>query len=106
MSEVDYTDGRRAADDAKQSGETLASTAVRLSPAARLAQAVLLFHGPPPWTKEQRLMWQSLTGEASATTRALCDFARRVLRGGEERAARAAVLQECPGIMERMIEPK
>lgn len=44
----------------------------------RLAAAVLLFHRAPPWTDEDRQAWLALTGEQEATTKALCDFARKV----------------------------
>jgi hypothetical protein len=46
----------------------------------RLARAVLLFHRSGPWTPEDRQMWTALTGEAEATTKALCDLARKVTR--------------------------
>lgn len=43
-----------------------------------LARAVLLFHRGGPWTLEDRQMWLALTGEEDATTKVLCDFARKV----------------------------
>ncbi len=43
-----------------------------------LAGAVLLFHRGGPWTAEDRERWASLTGETEATTKTLCDFARKV----------------------------
>jgi hypothetical protein len=42
-------------------------------------EAVLLFHSASPWTPEKRARWAKLTGEAEATTRALCDAVRRAL---------------------------
>ncbi len=42
-------------------------------------EAVLLFHSANPWTPEKRARWATLTGEAEATTRALCDAVRRAL---------------------------
>jgi hypothetical protein len=44
----------------------------------RLARAVLLFHRGGPWTDQDREVWRTLTGEDDATTRVLCDLARRV----------------------------
>ncbi len=46
----------------------------------QLAQAVLLFHRGGPWTEEDRAAWLALTGSDEATTRTLCDLARRVLQ--------------------------
>jgi hypothetical protein len=42
-------------------------------------EAVLLFHSASPWTPEKQARWAKLTGEAEATTRALCDAVRRAL---------------------------
>jgi len=42
-----------------------------------LACAVLLFHRGGPWTDADRQMWLALTGTEEATTKTLCDFARR-----------------------------
>ena len=47
--------------------------------ARRLACAVLMFHGGGPWSDHERDAWQALTGEREATTRTLCDLARRTL---------------------------
>jgi hypothetical protein len=55
----------------------------RLSNAERLARAVLLFHGAIEWNDEQRELWDALTGQKEATTRVLCDLARKV-RADEE----------------------
>ena len=44
-----------------------------------LARAVLLFHGAVEWTAECRTEWEMLTGSSEATTRTLCDLARRTL---------------------------
>lgn len=49
---------------------------------ADLARAVLLFHGAGPWTEESAREWFDLTGTSEATTRNLCDFARRALTAG------------------------
>lgn len=49
-----------------------------LSDAALLARAVLLYHRGGPWTAEDAGTWLGLTGSPEATTRALCDLARRV----------------------------
>lgn len=57
----------------------------KISNAERLARAVLLFHGSVEWTNGQREVWTALTGEHDATTRVLCDLARRV-RDQEESA--------------------
>jgi len=56
-----------------------------ISPAEKLARAVLLFHRGGEWTENDRVMWIILTGQYEATTRTLCDLAREV-RGQEERA--------------------
>lgn len=48
-----------------------------------VTRAVLLFHASPSWGPEQRQEWAEVTGEEEATTRILCDLARRALeRGG------------------------
>lgn len=59
-----------------------------MSNAERLARAVLLFHHGSPWTADDAEMWVTLTGSQDATTRTLCNLARRVRR--EEEGARAA----------------
>jgi hypothetical protein len=46
----------------------------------RLARAVLRFHRGGPWTEQERIEWVMLTGEEAATTKVLCDLARRLLR--------------------------
>jgi predicted NUDIX family NTP pyrophosphohydrolase len=43
-----------------------------------LAAAVLLFHRGGPWTAEDQAAWVALTGTPDVTTKALCDFARKV----------------------------
>jgi hypothetical protein len=60
----------------------------QLSDAERLARAVLLFHRGGPWTAWDIEVWRVLTGESEATTRALCDLARRVRKAEEERNAK------------------
>jgi hypothetical protein len=47
-----------------------------------LASAVLLFHRGGEWTYQDRLAWQVLTGSEDATTKSLCDFARKVTSHG------------------------
>jgi hypothetical protein len=44
----------------------------------KLASAVLLFHRGGEWTYQDGLAWQVLTGSEDATTKTLCDFARKV----------------------------
>jgi hypothetical protein len=47
--------------------------------AEKLARAVLLFHrGDGEWTAWDREVWKELTGSDDATTRTLCDLARKV----------------------------
>lgn len=55
----------------------------RIGNAERLARAVLLFHRGVPWSDEDIAIWKALTGEWDATTKVLCDLARRV-RAQEE----------------------
>lgn len=45
----------------------------------RLARAVLMFHRGGAWTGQDRCEWVFLTGEEDATTKVLCDLARRLL---------------------------
>jgi hypothetical protein len=40
---------------------------------------VLLFHRGGRWTGQDRNEWVMLTGEEEATTKVLCDLARRVM---------------------------
>jgi hypothetical protein len=47
-----------------------------------LAAAVLLFHRGGEWTAQDRVAWQVLTGSEDATTKSLCDFARKVTTHG------------------------
>ena len=54
-----------------------------ISDAEKLARAVLLFYRDGPWTTCDRETWEQLTGSDDATTRTLCDLARRV-RADEE----------------------
>lgn len=56
----------------------------RISNAERLARAVLLFHHGGEWTHSDAEVWHALTGTHQATTKVLCDLARRV-RSEEER---------------------
>jgi hypothetical protein len=55
-----------------------------ISSAERLARAVLLFHRGGAWNNRDADMWEALTGSREATTKTLCDLARRV-RAEEER---------------------
>jgi hypothetical protein len=45
----------------------------------QLAKAVLLFYRIGPWTDADAAVWLSLTGQPEATTKTLCDLARRLL---------------------------
>jgi hypothetical protein len=56
-----------------------------MSEGEKLARAVLLFFRGGHWSACDREVWQALTGSEDATTRALCDLARRV------QAAEAAI---------------
>ena len=51
-----------------------------------LARAVLLFHRGDPWTGTNRTEWVMLTGEEEATTKTLCDLARRVAFAAQDQA--------------------
>jgi hypothetical protein len=44
-----------------------------------LAAAVLLFHRGGEWTAQDKIAWQVLTGNEDASTKSLCDFARKVV---------------------------
>jgi hypothetical protein len=45
----------------------------------RVTEAVLLYFSPSPWTIEKAGRWHELiSGQESATSRALCDFCRAV----------------------------
>jgi hypothetical protein len=41
-------------------------------------RAVLLFHSPSPWDQEKQRLWQEYTGGDDASTKALCDFIRKL----------------------------
>jgi hypothetical protein len=56
-----------------------ALTAIRVGAHRDALEAVLLFQSASPWTPEKQARWAKLTGEAEATTRALCDAVRRAL---------------------------
>lgn len=51
-----------------------------VTPTERLARAVLLFHRGGMWTGQDRNEWVMLTGEEEATTKVLCDLARRAMQ--------------------------
>jgi hypothetical protein len=53
-----------------------------MTPLERLARAVLAFHRGGQWTGTDRNEWVMLTGEEDATTKTLCDLARRLLVPG------------------------
>jgi hypothetical protein len=59
------------------SGEPLKSRGLE-----KLAAAVLLFHRGGTWTDNDRQMWLALTDTDEATTKTLCDFARKVQANG------------------------
>lgn len=44
-----------------------------------LARAVLLFHSAGAWVDEKEAEWLRLTGTREATTRTLCNLARKLL---------------------------
>ena len=56
------------------------ANAESMTTAHRLACAVLMFHGGGTWSDHERDIWHALTGEREATTRTLCDLARRTLK--------------------------
>jgi hypothetical protein len=41
--------------------------------------ALLLFHSGTPWDDQKRALWFNLTGQQDATTKVLCDVARKAL---------------------------
>jgi hypothetical protein len=45
----------------------------------RVARALLLFHGPNPWSLASQQAWQELTGSEECTSRVLCEMARNAL---------------------------
>ena len=51
---------------------------IKWSTAEKLARAVLLFHNAEPWTRHRMREWVECTGKNDATTKVLCDLARRV----------------------------
>lgn len=58
---------------------------IEISDAEKLARAVLLFHRGGPWSDTDRELWRHYTGSDDATTRSLCDLARRVMRAESAR---------------------
>jgi hypothetical protein len=44
----------------------------------KLALAVVLFHRGGPWTPVDQERWRSYTGSDEATTKVLCDLARKL----------------------------
>jgi hypothetical protein len=63
--------------DPSGTGEHDAVEYIRADHAAWLARAVLMFYRGGPWTGADRAVWRELTGEDEATTKVLCDLARR-----------------------------
>jgi hypothetical protein len=53
---------------------------IEISQAERLARAVILFFRGGPWSEQDRELWRHYTGSDDATTRTLCDLARRIER--------------------------
>lgn len=45
----------------------------------KVAQALLMFYQPGPWTVDDRSRWTELTGAVECTTKSLCDFTRKTL---------------------------
>jgi hypothetical protein len=56
---------------------------IDMTDAEKLARAVLLFHGTIEWTADIREDWLFLTGSEEATTKTLCDLARKVRAAAE-----------------------
>ena len=52
-----------------------------MSPAERLARAVLIFHAGGTWGENERALWREFTRHDGATTKVLCDLAREILKG-------------------------
>jgi hypothetical protein len=52
---------------------------IRAAPPLHLARAVLMFYNSGCWTNADRAEWLRLTGDTEATTRSLCNLARRVI---------------------------
>lgn len=51
-----------------------------IPPVERLALAVLLFHSQGAWMEAKSAEWLRLTGTREATSKVLCDLARRLLK--------------------------
>jgi hypothetical protein len=52
-----------------------------VTPAERLARAVLIFHAGGTWGENERALWREFTRHDGATTKVLCDLAREILKG-------------------------
>jgi hypothetical protein len=50
----------------------------------KVVDSLLLFHEQGAWTAEDQTRWVELTGSSQATTRVLCDAARRALKEAGE----------------------
>jgi hypothetical protein len=61
-----------------QCRQALNATAV-VTALIKVVDSLLLFHESGSWTDEERLRWIELTGTREATTKTLCDAARRAL---------------------------
>jgi hypothetical protein len=57
--------------------ETFYHEAAYVRQLEKLAAAVLLFHRGGEWTADDRAAWRALTDSEEATTKTLCDLARR-----------------------------
>ncbi len=71
------TEAMKVIEMANRTGDD-ADLAYRAVMFRRVAEATLLFHSGGPWTVARSDRWNELTGEVDATTKTLCDFARRV----------------------------
>jgi hypothetical protein len=58
---------------------------IKITRAEQLARLVLMFHQGGEWCAAHQEVWREITGNDEVTTRALCDFARKVLREEESR---------------------
>lgn len=61
--------------------------AAAITDTEKLAMAVLLFHRGGEWSPSDGELWRLYTGYGDATTKVLCDLARRVRSQEEKRNA-------------------
>ena len=59
--------------------EEMARRGARSAAMANALEAVLLFHSSSPWDEDKERAWEVFTGTTEATTRNLCDTARKAL---------------------------